>query len=119
MPRLALLLGFCTAFTSTAYAGDSFEQLDRNQDGKLDQQELVVGGLFVRADANGDARLTAAEFHGPAHLHRDWDADGDMRLSEDEFHWALFRHADADNDLALSAEEYQLLVRLLVKPAET
>ena len=55
-------------------AGEMFERMDANHDGRISAQEHATGAqaMFARMDANHDGVLDAAEMHAG----RDWKGKG-------------------------------------------
>ena len=58
---LVPLLIAAKAFAQTASLADRFQQLDKNNDGKLDASEAGTLGFFRPADRNGDGSVTLEE----------------------------------------------------------
>jgi hypothetical protein len=66
--------------------------------------------LFSRMDADGDQKVTKAEYIGlflPTFGQKDADKDG--MLSESEFSFAAFKRADANQDGKLTTAEFEAL----------
>jgi arylsulfatase A-like enzyme len=66
--------------------------------------------LFSRMDADGDLKVTKAEYIGlflPTFGQKDADKDG--MLSESEFSFAAFKRADANQDGKLTTAEFEAL----------
>jgi len=85
--------------------------------------------LRARADRNGDGRVTAAEFDGPAELFAVLDRDGDGAIRADDFDWSdsspyvrqlsfaqqVLRQGDENGDRKLSKAEWSALFDKLSK----
>ncbi len=98
-----------------ARAGETFNQLDFNHDGKLDAADAIAQ-MFNRIDTNHDGQISRAEFAaaqrpaagraagGPA------DTNHDNALSQNEFVTAAMRQfdaVDANRDGVVSVQEQQ------------
>ena len=106
-------------------------RLDRDGDGRLDRTEYLEfrQPRFARADADGDAALSAAEFEAslPAAARagvsaqfaaRDVDHSGGLAVSEmDAYHAGVFaRFLDGDADGYLSVAEIQRMLQPAAAP---
>jgi Ca2+-binding EF-hand superfamily protein len=118
---LIAIVGLATAGCQTT-APDRFARADKNQDGQLGREEInenLVVEVFQSRDANGDKRLTMAEWlvdndKGQERIFRDRDAnaDGVVTLEEALAYGRtkgaadrLIRGADTNHDGQLSRQE--------------
>lgn len=79
MKKTILAMGLTVGLSSLAFAaGPTFEDADKNADGKIDRDEaaMVEGFDFDVADANDDGSLSRTEY-GAAHGTDD-DSTGDL-----------------------------------------
>jgi len=111
---------------------ETFRELDRNRDGKLDLSEVRGGFAVLDADGDGfvsrhealqlveagdrnrDGRLSRAELEALAGLRLESDRDGDGLVSALEFSLARtdeFVRADLDRDGRLAPEEWRKVPR--------
>lgn len=122
---LAALAGFCllgTGCQTTSTEPDRFAQADTDRSGALSRDEVnrfLVTRVFESRDANGDGRLTRAEWlvgddAGQEKLfaERDANRDGVVTLEEALAYGkrkgaanSFVREADTNKDGALSREE--------------
>jgi hypothetical protein len=96
--------------------GDNFDDLDRNNNGRVERAEWY-GGVedFRWLDRNGDGVLTRFEVAGSQPSLSTWnefqnlDFDRDGRLERAEWHWsnASFQQRDTNRDGILSAAEFE------------
>jgi hypothetical protein len=96
--------------------GDNFDDLDRNNNGRVERAEWY-GGLedFRWLDRNGDGVLTRFEVAGSQPSMSTWnefqnlDFDRDGRLERAEWHWsnASFQQRDTNRDGILSSAEFE------------
>jgi hypothetical protein len=85
---LVLVLAVMTAYA----AGDVFDRIDKDGNGKIDKREYreAAGKLFDRLDKNKDGYLDRNEFKAMGVPDSDtlfgkWDVNKDGRISRDEF----------------------------------
>ena len=93
--------------------GDNFRDLDRNNDGRVSDEEWHGSrAVFKALDNNGDGYVTRVEMTGeepPANLFTSVDINRDGRISAQEWHWsrAAFGRLDTNRDGQLTDDEFQ------------
>ena len=97
--------------------GDSFDDLDDNNNGRVERSEWHGGAeVFARLDRNRDGSLSRFEVVGAEPAATDvWDQFGNLdsnrngTLSRNEWHWSLgnFDQRDANRDAVLSRREFE------------
>ena len=92
----------CLLAGGTARADETFNSIDLDHDGRIDEQEAQAAGraVFQRLDANRDGNLDVPEING--------------RLGP-----AVLKAADPGADRALNGEEYATLITARFKAANT
>lgn len=78
--------------TAGTQGAQSFDELDQNQDGKLDEEELNVWGSTAAGGASGDQD---GKDHSERMLQR-YDHDGDGAISKDEMDQGPMTGTDTD-----------------------
>ena len=97
---------------------DRFDRLDKDGNGRVDQEEFKAGGefLFARMDVDGDGVITMAELEEHERAERiakrfeRMDTDSDGKVTSDEFAQAgakLFQRLDENEDGYLSKGELE------------
>lgn len=95
-----------------------FNSLDTDHDGYLSAVEWNVLGKydadkfksFNEVDENGDGRIDQTEYNDPVRtltIYQDWDSDRDSYINQDEFIGGMFDIRDVNHDNRLSASEYK------------
>ena len=96
--------------------GDNFDDLDRNNNGRVERTEWYGGAAeFRRLDKNGDNYLTRYEVAGSQASFNTYDQfnnldyNRDGRLERNEWHWsqASFGQRDTNRDGIISRQELQ------------
>ena len=81
-------------YTAGNQSAQAFDELDKNQDGKLDEDELNAwGSTAAGPDAAGEGNSIKAE-----QMLERYDQDGDGTLSRDELQHAPYRGSDSSTD---------------------
>ncbi len=101
--------------TSGGNIEEKFARMDKNQDGKITQDEWIgPPGLFHNLDRNGDGAITKDEYPAPQKedalaRFKKMDANGDGKISKEEWKGPaeLFNKIDANQDSSLTPEEFQ------------
>jgi Ca2+-binding EF-hand superfamily protein len=96
--------------------GDNFDDLDRNNNGRVERAEWYGGADDFRwMDRNGDGVLSRYEVVGSQpslttyNEFQNLDYNRDGRLARNEWHWSnlSFTRADANRDGVITAQEFE------------